>query len=41
MKRQDAIKQYHNDVALFEQYGATNTITFEEWLKIKDIKLDD
>lgn len=41
MKRQDAINQYHTEVALFEQYGAINTTTFEEWLEIKNIKLED
>jgi len=41
MKRQDAINQYHTEVALFEQYCAINTTTFEEWLEIKDIKLED
>ena len=41
MKRQDAINQYHIEVALFEQYGAINIITFEEWLEIKKIKIED
>jgi len=41
MKRQDAINQYHIEVALFEQYGSINIITFEEWLEIKKIKIED
>ena len=41
MKKQDAINQYHTEVALLEQYGAINTITFEEWLEIKKIKIED
>lgn len=41
MKRQDVINQYYTEVSLFEQYGAINTITFEEWLEIKNIKIED
>jgi len=41
MKRQDAKEQYCAEVSLFEQYGSINTTTFEEWLEIKNIKLED
>lgn len=41
MERQKAINQYHTEVALYEQYGAINITTFEEWLEIKNIKLED
>lgn len=41
MERQKAIKQYHTEVALYEQYGACSIITFEEWLYIKGIQLND
>ena len=41
MERQKAINQYHTEVALYEQYGACNIITFDEWLDIKDIQLDN
>lgn len=41
MKRQDAINQYYEEVTLFEQYGSINTTTFEEWLEIKNIKIED
>jgi hypothetical protein len=41
MTREQAYAQYMHEVALFEQWGAINTTTFEEWLEIKDIKLED
>jgi len=41
MERQEAMNQYHIEVALYEQYGACNIITFEEWLDIKGIQLND
>lgn len=41
MERQKAINQYQTEVALYEQYGACSIITFEEWLDIKGIQIDD
>lgn len=41
MNKEEAINQYHTEVALYEQYGACSIITFEEWLDIKDIQLDN
>ena len=41
MTREQAYSQYTNEVALFEQWGAINTTSFEEWLEIKGIKLED
>ena len=40
IERQKAINQYHTEVALYEQYGACSIITFEEWLDIKGIQLE-
>ena len=36
-----ALNQYNTEVALYEQYGTCSIITFEEWLDIKGIHLDD
>ena len=41
MTRAKALSQYDYEVALFEQWGSVNTITFEEWLEIKGITLED
>lgn len=41
MERQKAINQYNAEVASFEQYGTSSVVTFEEWLDIKGIQLDD
>ena len=41
MTREDAFDQYTYEVALFEQWGAINTTTFDEWLDFKNIKLED
>lgn len=40
MTREEALNQYYYEVALFEQWGAINIITFEEWLDVKGIKLN-
>ena len=36
MNKNELYKQYQYEVALFEQYGSKNIITFDEWLKIKN-----
>lgn len=41
MTREEAYNQYYHEVALFEQWGSKNTTTFDEWLEIKNIKLDE
>lgn len=41
MTREKAFAQYQYEVALFEQWGSINTTTFEEWLEIKGIQLED
>ena len=40
MTREEAYNQYLYEVALFEQWGTKNTTTFDEWLEIKNIKLE-
>jgi hypothetical protein len=40
MKKEQALSQYSYEVSLFEAYGTTNVITFEDWIKIKGITLD-
>lgn len=39
MTKEQAYAQYEYEVSLFEQWGDTNIITFEEWLQIKGIKI--
>lgn len=34
--KDDLFKQYLTEVALFEQYGSTNIISYGEWLEIKN-----
>jgi len=41
MTREQAYEQYLHEVALYEQWGAINTITFEVWLELKNIRLED
>lgn len=41
MTAAEAYAQYEFEVALFEQWGTTNVITFEEWLKIKGITIKE
>jgi hypothetical protein len=41
MTKEQAYAQYEFEVALFEQWGATNSITFDEWLQIKGIVKED
>ena len=41
MTKEEAYSQYVHEVALFEQWGAINTTTFDEWLEIKNIELED
>lgn len=41
MTKEQAYKQYEQEVTLFEQWGATNVINFEEWLKIKGITINE
>lgn len=40
MTKEQAYNQYQFEVALFEQYGTKNIISFEEWLEIKNITLE-
>ena len=40
MTREEAYNQYLREVTLFEQWGSKNTTTFDEWLEIKNIKLE-
>jgi len=40
MTRTEALEQYYMEVALFEQYGSSNIVTFDEWLEIKNIELE-
>ena len=39
MKREEAYRQYLNEVSAFEKYGGLNVISFEEWLNIKGIEI--
>ena len=41
MTKEQAHKQYEYEVTLFEQWGTTNVINFEEWLKIKGITIKE
>lgn len=40
MTKEEAYTQYEYEVALFEQWGDTNNITFDEWLQIKGIDIE-
>lgn len=40
MTKEQAYNKYQFEVALFEQYGTKNIISFEEWLEIKNITLE-
>lgn len=39
MTRKQAEEQYWLEVALYEQYGAKNIISFDEWVEIKGITI--
>ena len=41
MTKEQAYKQYEQEVAWYEQWGATNVINFEEWLEIKGITINE
>ncbi len=41
MKRESAYRQYLNEVSTFEKYGSLNVISFEDWLSIKGIVIDE
>ena len=40
MTREEAYREYLNDVSAFEKYGSSNIISFEDWLDIKGIEID-
>lgn len=39
MTEKQAEEQYWREVALYEQYGAKNIISFDEWVEIKGITI--
>lgn len=41
MTREEAYRQYLNEVSMFEQYCQKNTITFEQWLDIKGLSIGE
>ena len=41
MKKKEAYGYYLNEVSAFEKYGSLNVISFEDWLNIKGIQIDD
>ena len=41
MTRESAYRQYLNEVSAFEKYGSLNIISFEDWLDIKGIEVDN
>jgi len=41
MTKEQAYNQYQFEVALFEQWGTKNIISFEEWLEIKNLIIKD
>lgn len=41
MTRESAYRQYLNEVSAFEKYGSLSIISFEDWLDIKGIEVDN
>lgn len=41
MTKEQAYEQYNYEVSLYEQYGGTNIISFEDWLEIKGIEIKE
>lgn len=40
MTKENAYREYLNNVSAFEKYDSSNIISFEDWLDIKGIEID-